>query len=94
MGEMADYYAEWDAEEQGERDALQAAADELDQDLREGFWRDRDGNRIHVTVMTDVHLQNAVRMMQRTARQGFPESPYLELLTGELKRRGVQPCPS
>ncbi len=101
MGEMADYYSE------------QSMFDEFDEareaqvwgEINRGVWTTREGKRVEITKMSDDHLLNLVKYLEKVngSRGGFlargthPEEldtddlidGWISRLQGEIARRGL-----
>lgn len=60
------------------------------QALANGVWLTRDGREVPVREMTDSHLANSIRMMQRGGSGLFEgmAGDALEMLLDEARRRG------
>ena len=60
------------------------------QALANGIWLTRDGREVPVREMTDSHLANSIRMMQRGGSGLFEgmAGDALEMLLDEARRRG------
>lgn len=76
------YGAEVAMEMEIDRQIMYARAEQL---AREGRWTMRDGTEIHVTDMSNSHIENCIRMLKRGA------SPYadvfISMFEAEQKRR-------
>ena len=76
------YGAEIAMEMEIDREVMNARAEQL---ASEGRWLMRDGTEIHVTDMSDRHIENCIRMLRRGS------SPYadvfIHMFEAEQERR-------
>lgn len=55
---------------------------------RAGIWTMKDGTRIPVTEMTDLHIRNTIRMLERKDKYDI-YMPWITRLREELERRST-----
>lgn len=57
----------------------------LDDEIRRGIWRQKDGTRIQVRDMTRNHILNTIAMLQRNG--GFRSNSWISRFEKELEDR-------
>ncbi len=72
--------------------------DEIDrsdntQEREKMTWRTRDGREIKIKDLTDTHLTNTLRYLDKSVAKGFPPGKYHPALTREALRRGLRWAP-
>ena len=79
MGDAYDDYCDMmDAREHSVEMHIQAMADA-------GVWVTQDGRQLKIADMDTNHLQNTIRMLERSPRGFFR---HIDLMKDELKKRG------
>jgi len=76
------YGAEIAMEMEIDREVMRVGAEQL---ASYGLWIMRDGTEIHVTDMTDRHIENCIRMLRRG---GSPYADvFIHMFEAEQERR-------
>ena len=67
-------------------------ASECERMLADGVWATRDGRELPVREMTDGHLLNSIRLIERGGSGGFYgyEGEACAMLVREARRRGLE----
>lgn len=58
----------------------------IEQEAKEGIWTTKDGRRIPITEMSDRHIENTIRMLERNDTMDV-YYPWVVRLKKELERR-------
>lgn len=61
---------------------------EVEHEAMRGFWTTRDGNQIHVSDMTESHIRNTIRYIERVDKIDL-YLPWIDRFKRELRERGL-----
>lgn len=61
---------------------------EIEYESMRGFWTTRDGTRIHVSDMTESHIRNTIRYIERVDKIDL-YLPWIDRFKRELRERGL-----
>lgn len=61
----------------------------IEEDAKRGYWTTRDGSMIHVSQMTDSHILNTIRYIERNDMDDM-YLPWIVRFKKELRERGVE----
>ena len=62
---------------------------EVEHEAMRGFWTTKDGTRIHVSDMTESHIRNTIRYIERVDKIDL-YLPWVDRFKRELRERGLE----
>lgn len=85
MGDMADYYSDYDL----------SVEDELDRDeynLEFRLWLQKNGKTIKVSKMSNEHIINTKTYLEKTKKAFSSEltNSWIEIFEDEMRNRGIR----
>lgn len=54
-----------------------------------GFWKMRDGKKIHVSDMSESHIRNTIKFIQKVDHTDL-YLPWINRFKNELRERGLE----
>ena len=61
---------------------------EVRNEAMRGFWTTRDGSQVHVSDMTESHIRNTIRYIERVDKVDL-YLPWIDRFKSELRERGL-----
>lgn len=88
MGDMADFYLEQGTSGHDEWGVGHTVRlERVRKLLTEGWWTAKDGTKIRVQDMTDLHLANSLRYFERQPNLGALNALRIQVVENEIARR-------